>query len=267
MGNFRQHVSVAATTGVVYAVCAKSLCGVHWLYGTMTALLATVGGVLPDIDHPLGTEIKSFTTLLGTAGALILWRKLHIAGVHMPIELQIWSVIGAYCLLRVGTRSLMSRLMVHRGMCHSLPTCVFWGAITYLAYPSAYHPIRVWMAGAVMCGFMSHLMLDEVCSVDLKGTRIKRSFGTAIKLWAPSMTSTIAVYGALYFLIRAVLNEWPQGPIVAGLQQAVPPPDLPQWPSNWPQPQEWVTRLLSPSARAQGSALPAAISGAPRLGN
>ena len=41
------------------------------------------------------------------------------------------------------------------------------------------------MATAVILGFLSHLLLDEMFSVDLRGTRIKRSFGTAMKFWAP----------------------------------------------------------------------------------
>jgi hypothetical protein len=262
VGNFRQHLSAATATGVAYAVGAKMLCGVHWMYGAMAALLASIGGLLPDIDHPMGIEIKSVATLFGTAGALVAWRKLHLAGLHLPIELQIWSVIACYFMLRIGTRSLVSRMMVHRGMCHSVPTCVLWGALTYLAYPSPHHSVRVWMAGAIMAGFMSHLILDEIFSVDLRGTRLKRSFGTAIKFWAPSMFSTIAVYGALYLVLRGVLTEWPAGPFLATLNEPVPEPDLPRWPSDWPQPEEWVRRLLSPSARAEGSALPAAIGGA-----
>ncbi len=258
MGNFRQHVGFAGTVGVVYAWAAHALGGVHWLYGTMTALLATIGGVLPDIDHPLGVEIKSLTTLLGTAGALIAWRKLHISGVQLPIELQIWTVILTYMLLRVGTRSLVSRFMVHRGMCHSLPTCVVWGAIIYLLYPSHYHAIRVWMAGAVMAGFLSHLVLDEMFSVDLKGTRVKRSFGTAIKLWAPSLVSTLGVYILLYFLMRGVLHEWPRGPILAGMNEPVPAPDLPPLPKDLQLPRQWLD-VLTPETGRASSTIPAAI--------
>ena len=48
-----------------------------------------------------------------------------------------------------------------------------------------------------MVGFFSHLLLDEICSVDLKGARVNKAFGTAIKLWAPSAWSTLAMYGLL----------------------------------------------------------------------
>jgi hypothetical protein len=183
-----------------------------------------------------------------------------MAGFDMPIELQIWTVILAYYLLRYGTRTLLTRLMVHRGMSHSIPTCFVWGAIVYLTYPSQYHPIRVWMAGAVMAGFLSHLVLDEVFSVDLKGQRVKRSFGTAIKLWAPSMVSTLGVYLLLYVLTRAVLNEWPQGSVVASLREPVPAPAIPELPRQWTIPRQWVD-LINPLAGPHRQAIPASIGG------
>src|SRR5262245_9109793 len=115
VGNFRQHVGVAGGLGAAYAWGAHTVSGAHWLYGSVSALLATIGGVLPDIDHPLGVEIKTLTTLLGTAGALVAWRRLHTGGIEWPIEVQIWTIILIYFLLRIGTRSVLTRVMVHRG--------------------------------------------------------------------------------------------------------------------------------------------------------
>ena len=41
------------------------------------------------------------------------------------------------------------------------------------------------MALAVMIGFFSHLLLDEICSVDLKGARVNKAFGTAHQALGP----------------------------------------------------------------------------------
>lgn len=42
-------------------------------------------------------------------------------------------------------------------------------------------------------GFLIHLLLDEIYSIDLAGTRLKKSFGTAIKLYDKNnyFTSTL----------------------------------------------------------------------------
>ena len=45
--------------------------------------------------------------------------------------------------------------------------------------------MRYFKAGAITIGFMSHLILDEIWSVDLRHAKLKSSFGTALKFWAP----------------------------------------------------------------------------------
>ena len=60
-----------------------------------------------------------------------------------------------------------------------------------------------------MVGFFSHLLLDEICSVDLRGARVNKAFGTAIKLWAPSPWTTLAMYGLLSYLAWLTIQRWP----------------------------------------------------------
>src|SRR5262249_23974621 len=71
----------------------------------------------------------------------------------------------------------------------------------------------------------SHLLLDEICSVDLKGARVNNAFGTAIKFWAPSPWTTLGMYALLSYLSWRVIEQWPGGPdaLMAGL----PAPRLP----------------------------------------
>ena len=52
-------------------------------------------------------------------------------------------------------------------------------------------------AGAVLLGFFIHLGLDELFSVDLEGARLKRSFGTALKLGGGRPISTLLMLMAL----------------------------------------------------------------------
>ena len=93
----------------------------------------------------------------------------------------------------------------------------------FRSYPSPYHGLRVLMAMAVMVGFFSHLLLDEICSVDLKGARVNKAFGTAIKFWAPSAWSTLAMYGLLSYLTWLTIQRWPSDPLAFDL----PPLDVP----------------------------------------
>ena len=63
------------------------------------------------------------------------------------------------------------------------------------------------MAGGVALGFLSHLILDELYSVQWDGTKLKlkRSSGTALKFVGKRMAPNAIAYGLLMFLTYAVM--------------------------------------------------------------
>jgi len=212
MGNYRQHITFASILGSIYAVGAFVMLGVHWFYGTVATLLATLGGLLPDLDSASGVELKGFTGILGVLAAVAVWESVGKAQPPPAFELHLWAMVLAFIAVRHGLRRVLTRLARHRGISHSLPTCAVWGLATYVYYPSNYHGLRLVMAAAVTLGFFSHLLLDEICSVDLKGARVNKAFGTAIKLWASSPWSTLAIYGLLGYLAWMTIQRWPKDP-------------------------------------------------------
>ena len=229
MGNYRQHIAFGSIFGLAYSLAAAVFAGLHWAYATVAILLSTLGGLLPDLDSASGVEMRSFTGILGVLASLLVWRKIEHLHTPPGFEYHLWAMVLAYLFIRHGLRRLMIRVAVHRGMSHSIPTGALWGAATYLAYPSDFHSIRLAMAFAVMLGFLSHLLLDEICSVDLQGVRVNKAFGTALKLWAPSPVSTILVYTVLSLLTWKIVHNWPTD----GLNLTTTAP-APAWPYDWP---------------------------------
>jgi hypothetical protein len=225
LGNYRQHLTFASVLGSIYGAAAYVVAGIHWLYGSVAILLATLSGLLPDLDSDSGVEMKGFTGILGVLAAVGVWEWMAHLSPPPVFEFHLWSAILAYVLVRHGLRHIFGRLTVHRGISHSVPTCFVWGALTYLYYPSIFPQIRLAMAVAVMLGFFSHLLLDEICSVDLKGARLNKAFGTAIKFWAPSPWTTLAMYALLSYLSCRVIEQWPA--TKAELTARVPAPRLP----------------------------------------
>ncbi|HEX8202504.1 MAG TPA: metal-dependent hydrolase [Isosphaeraceae bacterium] len=225
MGNYRQHIGFAGALGVFYAWGAFVVYGIGWLYGSVAALLATLGGLLPDLDHPIGVQLKGFTGILGVLAAVAVWRHLAAADPVLPFEVHLWAVVLTYMLVRHGLRRVLSRLMVHRGISHSIPAAIVWACLAYLNYPSHHHRIRLMMALAVVLGVLSHLVLDEYCSVDLVGAKVNRAFGSALKLWSPTAEPTVAIYVLAAYLGWQVLRIWPGGPeLIEGL---IPGPATP----------------------------------------
>jgi membrane-bound metal-dependent hydrolase YbcI (DUF457 family) len=66
--------------------------------------------------------------------------------------------------IRYFVANVFRRLSVHRGMYHSVPATLIAGLAVYLGYPEP--GVRIILAVGVMLGFLSHLVLDEVYSVD-----------------------------------------------------------------------------------------------------
>jgi len=190
MGNFKTHLAVAAACSGVMAtgfleagVAAPRDVGLYFVMGTL-------GGILPDIDadHSVpGRMMFSFFALV--IAFLTLFSR---AGVYSIAELSIlWAV--TYVVVRYVIFLMFARLSVHRGVFHSLLAAAFFGLLTTSL---AYHLFRLstlgaWMSGLfVSVGYMIHLVLDEVYSVDLTGARVKRSFGTALKLISSNVKTT-----------------------------------------------------------------------------
>jgi hypothetical protein len=190
MANFKTHVSVAAAMSGVLATgfLAAGVAAPRdvWLYFAM----GTIGGMLPDIDAEQSMPGRMFFSFFALVVAfLTLFSR---AGVYSIVELSIlWGV--TYVLIRHVIFKLFARFSVHRGVFHSLLAAAFFG---FLTTSLTYHVFRLsalvaWMNGLfVSAGYMVHLVLDEIYSVDLTGARVKRSFGTALKLISADVKAT-----------------------------------------------------------------------------
>ena len=61
-----------------------------------------------------------------------------------------------------------------------------------------------------MIGFLSHLVLDELYSVDFTGARLKlnKFAGSAVKFWSPSWPATLVCYAILGALGWSVWEQF-----------------------------------------------------------
>lgn len=118
-------------------------------------------------------------------------------------------LVVMYLGIRYGLAWLVSTFSVHRGMFHSIPAMLIAAEITYLGYPSELTTVKLLMAGGVAVGFFSHLLLDEMYSVQLNGVRVrfKKSWGTAIKLVGERMAPNVITYAILLTLTYAMLSD------------------------------------------------------------
>ncbi|MEI9902117.1 MAG: hypothetical protein WDN31_20735 [Hyphomicrobium sp.] len=86
--------------------------------------------------------------------------------------------------VRYGLHTAFHRLANHRGVWHTWIAGLASAFATVLIFYYVFdRPDGVaWLAGGFLfVGFLTHLILDEIYSVDVLGNHIKRSFGTAFK--------------------------------------------------------------------------------------
>ena len=182
MADFRTHLSIAVGGGALLAHGGWQAGLWGFVEGLPLMALVTLGGILPDIDADHSRAIRLIFNLLAVlavvAGVLLLQHRLS------PGQLLV-ACGGLYLMVRYALGMIFARFTVHRGSWHSLLAGMLCGlATTALSYRLLEQDAGMaWAFGlAVGLGYAIHLLLDELYSVDLVGARIKRSFGTALKL-------------------------------------------------------------------------------------
>ena len=183
MANFRTHVGVGVVASGMLATLtmASSLVPANDLI--KLALVGTLGSVLPDID--LQNSRASQAMFSGLALFVAFTLLFNFAWRYSIAEM--WIVwVGVFLAIRYCGHNAFHKFAVHRGIFHSLIAAVFFAFWTAVVFWNCYgaSPTVSWLAGGFMFfGYVVHLTLDEIYSVDFNNNRVKRSFGTALKFF------------------------------------------------------------------------------------
>ena len=181
MADFNTHVFGAAAIVSLGATCATKLLSLSMPEGLMLMFVGMVGGVLPDIDLRSSQPSKALFTVLGVFAGLT-WL---FANLPQLTGLELWlGTIVVFLGVRFPIAFLFHRMTTHRGVLHSLVAAVMACVVTCaIAWQHLYaSALQSWLLGlSIMSGYLVHLILDELYSVDFTGVRIRRSFGSAIK--------------------------------------------------------------------------------------
>lgn len=181
MANFATHLYGGALVSSVASLGLYSS-GLAGPEQTQTCFfLGVAGGLLPDIDSGASKPVRGAFTLL--AISLAFATAFALVGRLPLLDLTlVWG--GTFLLVRYLVLEAFARLTVHRGAWHSCLAVVLVGLVSANA---AHHGLGMsagesWAAGGfVALGYLTHLCLDELASVDLLNHRVRRSFGTALK--------------------------------------------------------------------------------------
>ncbi|MCA9191494.1 MAG: metal-dependent hydrolase [Planctomycetales bacterium] len=206
MADFRTHMTVSTITGAVYAVAGYQS-GMPDATCLVAGGLCSLSGMLPDLDSDSGRPLREATTLGAAVVPMLMVERFQRLGLSHE-----WMVLAAgliYVFVRFVVAEVFRRYTVHRGMWHSLPAAAIAGLFAFLVMSTDDISIRLFKSGAVVLGFMSHLILDEIWSVEFKGGqyKFKKSYGTAVKLWGNNRWANYVTYTKLLLICFLVYQD------------------------------------------------------------
>lgn len=183
MANFNTHLTVAAVGSGCATLASLITYQLTVLEVTILFMLGTVSGLLPDIDSDHSIPARwLFRILMGTA--------IMFTVVLTYQTFVFWKVGLFVCIVALSMHfilfKLFKKITSHRGVFHSVPAAILFTlaihsvGVYFMAWPLSFS----WLAAAfVGGGYLLHLSLDELFSVDLTGRTLKKSFGSALTIF------------------------------------------------------------------------------------
>jgi membrane-bound metal-dependent hydrolase YbcI (DUF457 family) len=208
MAGYRTHITVSGTLGLGYGAAGVMLAGFTPVEGALAGVLTWLSGMLPDLDSDSGRPVREVFSLLAAFAPLAMMGHLEQWG-HGNNEVATLLAVIVYVAIRYGGAAVLNRLSVHRGMFHSIPAMIIAAEIAYLSFRTSAPPVKLFMAGGVALGFFSHLLLDEIYSVEWSGVhvRLNKFAGSALKFVGKSFLPNLLTYSLLMVLTYASLVQ------------------------------------------------------------
>lgn len=204
MAGYREHISVSGVLGVFYGVGSVLVFGFTPVQGALAGILTWVAGMLPDLDSETGKPVREVSSLIAAMVPLVMMR--HLLNWTDDVELAVLIAVLLYATIRYGGSWLLGKVSVHRGMFHSIPALLIAAEVAYLGYKHDSVYVKLLMGGGVALGFFSHLLLDEMYSVEWTGIRLKlnKAAGSALKYSGKKLGPNVITYTLLAIFTYAM---------------------------------------------------------------
>jgi hypothetical protein len=266
MANFPTHIAIGTVVSGALATVTVAADMVAPENVVAVTLAGVLGSVLPDIDLEESRPAKVMFSGLAIFFSFAVLFSLDDRKYSIAEMLALW--LGTLLAVRYLGKELFFRFSYHRGVWHSLLALVFCALVTAAVFHRllARDPSVAWLGAIFMgVGYLTHLILDEIYSVDVMDTRIKASFGTALKLFDYrhlGHSAAMAVVAGLVYLgtppLQGFIDTMSSRALWVGLNQRLLPQD------KWFRGMAW---LLDEPPGARPKTVPAATTGAITTGS
>jgi len=207
MADFKTHITTSTLLGCAWGGYGYLGLGMPPAHCFIAGSLCGVAGMLPDLDSNSGIPQREMLSFVSVIVPLLMLDRFEAIGLQPEHIVFVAGVM--YVFIRFIIGGIFRRYTKHRGMWHSIPAAMIAGLVTFLVCLTSDFEVRLFKSWAVVIGFISHLLLDEIYAVDWQGRRIrvKKSFGTALKFVSSSPWANIFTYGKLILLIALIVSD------------------------------------------------------------
>ncbi|MEM0969275.1 MAG: metal-dependent hydrolase [Verrucomicrobiota bacterium] len=207
MAGFHTHVSTSTALGVAYGSAGYFLYDMPLTTSAIAAGLCGISGMLPDLDGDTGVPVREVVAAVAAVVPALMLDCFAMWGLDR--ESTVLAAAAVYLFIRYGVARAFKHLTRHRGMWHSIPAAINVALIAFLITSYQELGFRLFKSGAVLLGFLSHLILDEMWSINWLTGRSKRSHGTAFKLFTVNWPwSNVLAYSILIALSIVSYQSW-----------------------------------------------------------
>lgn len=206
MAGFNTHIGASTFVGIGYGLAGHFAFQMPLPVAAIAGGLCSVAGILPDVDSESGKPVREIAGFAAAVVPLLLVPRLEALGLSAESVMLAGGCI--YLLVRFGVFATLRRYAVHRGMWHSIPAAFVAGLFTALLLCDVQLEYRLFKSAAVVVGYLTHLLVDELYSYELRGLpRAKRSAGTALKFWGSNKGASLSVYASLAICLVLLIGD------------------------------------------------------------
>jgi hypothetical protein len=200
------HVGTSTALGCGYAGMLTAH-GVPANSAVVSGALCGFAGMLPDLDSDIGVPLREVMSFAAATIPVLMVNRFESLG--MGFDAMALTSVVLYLVVRFGIGGMIRKFTKHRGMFHSIPAMFICGGLAYLLCGGSQALYSGFKAGGVMVGYLSHLVLDEIYSIEFASGRwrMKKSFGSAMKLWGDNHWANTAAYSKLALVGMTILGE------------------------------------------------------------
>ena len=218
MAGFHTHITVSSLVGVGYASVGTSVLHLPLSTCAIGGGLCAISGIMPDLDSDHAVPARETLSFLAAVAPMLLFYRFQYEG--LATEHILLFSAPLYLLIRFGFGEML-KVSVHRGMFHSIPAALIAGLIAYIICDTGVSVGRSFKGVGAVIGYLVHLILDEIWAVEIKGghIRLKKSFGTALKLLGEAPKANSATWALLAGLSAFAANDKGHPEVAAPFQR------------------------------------------------